>query len=580
MLDFNMDRTFNRKMLLLYFFATFFICNTISRAAETAAVPLTKPEKNLNDQITNRVEQDKTRKDKLQKNEQETRSSQQDFSKSTVNFPEETPCYLINDVYYKKDNKKLNLSTLNYFTDQAKGKCLGSRGIKLLADIMQNEIIRLGYITTRISMPPQNLNSHELHFDIVSGNIGKIKLVEGGANYISLTNTLPLAEGDLLNLSDLEQGSFNLQRVPGSRVKITLTPGAEKGESDIIIHREQDKFWQIGAWLNDAGSRATGRYQAGAVLYLNNITSLSDTLYVSLGHDIDTMNKPQGNSNQSVGYSVPWGYWSMDLYASRSRYQQRVQANWSDWMLNNDNFYYSAQLNRQLSNTVHQRTTMGMQIFNTRSRYYYEDFELGSMRKHNAGWKAILEHQHYFGNSVVNGSLSYQKKMPWFGSASTQEQQERVIDSEGRVITLDLQASVNIDLLSQTLNYSPHFMLQLSPDMLSSLDRFALGNRWTVRGFDGEANLQENQGWYWRNDFTWVLPDKNYQPYLGLDIGQVMGNKSQQYYSGKMLAGSVIGLRGRAWNTGYDIFAGIPLKKPQEFHTDPLSLGFSLQWKY
>lgn len=575
-----MDRTFNIKMMLLSFFAVFFIYNTASRAAETASPQLTNSDKPLNTQAASRVGQDKTRKDQLQQSEKETRSSKQEFNRSAINFPEESPCYLINNVYYKKDSEKLNLSTLNYFTNQAKKKCLGSKGIKLLADIMQNEIIRLGYITTRISLPQQNLNSHELHFDIISGNIGKIKLTEGGANYINLKNTLPLAEGDLLNLSDLEQGSFNLQRVPGSAVKISLIPGAEKGESDILIHREQDKFWQVGAWLNDAGSKTTGRYQAGAVLYLNNITSLSDTLYVSLGHDIDTLNKPQGNSNQSVGYSVPWGYWWLDLYASRSRYQQRVQANWSNWMLNNDNFFYSAQLNRQLSNTVHQRTTMGLQIFNARSRYYYEDFELGSMRKHNAGWKAVLQQQRYFENAVVNGSLSYQKKMPWFGSSSTQEQQQKVIDNKGRVIKFDLQASMNIALLAQTLNYSPHFSLQLSPDTLSSLDGFVLGNRWTVRGFDGEASLLENQGWYWRNDMTWVLPERKYQPYLGLDVGQVIGNKSQEYYSGKILAGSVIGLRGRVWNTEYDIFSGTPLIKPHSFHTDPLTLGFSLQWQY
>lgn len=575
-----MDGNFNIKMMLLAFFTFFLLYNTASRAAEMASTPLTHAEKTVNQQTVSRVGQDKNRKDRLQKTAKEDRSSKQGFDRKIINFPEEPVCYFINDIYYKKDNDQLKLKTLDYFTRQAKKKCLGRKGIKVLADVMQNEIIRLGYITTRISMPQQNLNNHELHFDIVSGNIGKIKLVEGGANYINLKNTLPLTEGDLLNLSDLEQGSFNLQRVPGSTVKIDLIPGTEKGESDIFIHRKQDKFWQVGAWLNDAGNKATGRYQAGAALYLNNITSLSDTLYVSLGHDIDTLNKPQGNSNQSVGYSIPWGYWWVDLYGSRSRYQQRVQANWSDWMLNNDNVYYSAQLNRQLSNTVHQRTTAGLQIFNTRSRYYYEDFELGSMRKHNAGWKAVLQQQRYFENAVVNGSLSYQKKMPWFGSPSTQEQQRKVIDGKGRVINLDLQASMNISLLSQTLNYSPHFTLQLSPDALSSLDGFALGNRWTIRGFDGEANLQEDQGWFLRNDVTWVLPDKNYQPYLGLDVGQVIGNKSQQYYSGKMLAGSAVGLRGRVWNTGYDIFAGTPLKKPQRFHTDPLTLGFSLQWKY
>ncbi len=575
-----MDSHASIKIILLHFFWAFFIYNTASAAAEADSPKPVSTEALIATQTINWNEQDKIRKQLLQSKMKENYSSRESPQKNTLIFPKEENCYKMNKVYYKKDNAGINLKTLDYFTHQAQGKCLGVKGIKLLADVIQNELIRLGYITTRLSMPEQDLNSHELHFDIVSGKVGKIKLAEGGANYINLKTSLPLSEGDLLNLSDLEQGSFNLQRVPGSAVKIDLIPGTKKGESDILIHRQQDKFWQVGAWLNDAGSKATGRYQAGAALYLHNITSLSDTLYASLGHDIDTLNKPQGNSNQAVGYSIPWGYWWMDLYASRSRYQQRVQANWSDWMLNNKNVYYSAQLNRQLSNTVHQRTSLGMQIFNTHSRYYYEAFELNSMRKHNAGLKAILLHQRYFDNAVVNGSLSYQKKMPWFGSSSTLEQRKKVIDSEGRVISLNLQASINTALLGQTLNYSPHFMLQLSPDRLSSLEGFTLGSRWTVRGFDGEANLQESQGWLWRNDITWVLPDRSYQPYLGLDIGRVIGNKSKQYYAGKLLMGSVTGLRGKFWNTGYDFFAGTPLKKPQGFHSNAMNLGFSLNWKY
>ena len=68
--------------------------------------------------------------------------------------------------------------------------------------------------------------------------------------------------------------------------------------------------------------------------------------------------------------------------------------------------------------------------------------------------------------------------------------------------------------------------------------------------------------------------------YIGLDIGQAIGHSSQQYYSGKTLAGGVAGVQGDLWQTHYDLFAGLPLYQPQAFHTDPLTLGFSLQWKY
>lgn len=575
-----MERACVLRQSLLSALIILFTSSSVCSYAESRIAAPPAVNKTVSVDAANSVEQDKVRKEKLMPKVQGMSSKKQSFAYSEINFPQENPCYEIDTVSYVTDNKNLKLDSLHAFTDQAQGKCLGIEGIRVLAKVLQNEVIRLGYITTRIAMPDQNLNNRTLRFDINAGNVGKIILQEGSGHYISLKNTLPLREGELLSLSDLEQGSFNLQRVPGSAVKINLIPGSEKGESDIYIQREQDKYWQVGTWLNDAGSEATGRYQGGAALYLNNLTSLSDTLYFSYGHDITTKNKIEGNSNKSVGYSVPWGYWWLDLYASHSDYQQFVEGNWASWTLNNKNTYYSAQLNRLLARTAAQTTSVGLQIFNSDSRYFLNDFHMISMHKKNAGWKAMLQHQRNYNNAALAATLSYQKKMPWFNSSHTLEQQQALIDRDGRIIALDVEASMNFRLYDRWLNYSPRISMQYSPDRLSSLNRFAVGNRWTVRGFDGEASLQDNKGWYWRNDLSWVIPERNVQPYIGVDIGQVYGNNNKHTYSGNTVAGSVAGLRGKLWQTSYDLFAGTPLKKPDGFHTDPLTLGFSLQWKY
>lgn len=572
-----MDSFLSIRTMMPVFIIILFSLNTETQAAEA---PTENAIKSLHDQSINQIEQDKNRKEKLLKTERGERSTKQETNKEIIHFPDEKTCYVIDKVSWKKDNSTLNLRTLDYFTHQAQGKCLGIKGIRLLTKVLQDEIIRLGYITTRINLPEQDLNKRELYFDINAGKISKIRLKEGGSNYINLKTTLPFREGDLLSLSELEQGSFNLQHVAGSQVRLNVIPGERKGESEILINRYQDKYWQVSAWMDDAGNESTGRYQAGGALYLNNVTSLSDTLFISAGHDLNHRNKPEGNNNQSIGYSVPFGFWWMDLYASQSRYKQHIEGNSLDWMLNNKNYYFSTQISRLLSHTVHQKSIVELQIFNAGTHYYYNDYELTSMHKRNAGWKVRLQHQHYFDNAAVSASLSYQKKMPWFSSSKTVEQQYGLIDSAGRIITLDLQGSMNFSLLGQILNYSPRFNLQLSPDTLSSLDRYSLGNRWTVRGFNGENNLQDNQGWFFSNDLSWVFAGKSYQPYLGIDFGQVIGDYSQQYYSGRTLTGSVAGLRGRLWNTHYDFFFGAPLYKPQGLHTDPLNLGFSLYWKY
>ena len=133
------------------------------------------------------------------------------------------------------------------------------------------------------------------------------------------------------------------------------------------------------------------------------------------------------------------------------------------------------------------------------------------------------------------------------------------------------------ELVRTFLSYAPEFNLQISPDRLTMQNKFSIGNRWTVRGFDGERNMTQNQGWYWRNTLNWNIPESQQQLYLGLDVGRIISN-SDDGYSGRVLAGSTIGLRGEKWQTHYDIFAGAPLIKPSTFINDDLVLGFSLQW--
>jgi len=559
--------------LLLFFIPGAIPAFLFSERAESA--PLMTAE----NENANALQQDRFRKEQLVPRLQQGASEKQHLTPEEIAFPQEKKCFPIEKVTFSQDSKKLRLEKLKYFTSQAEGKCLGIEGIRQLAKTLQNEIIRAGYITTRVNLPDQNLSDRQLRFVINAGKAGRIVLNKASGNAINLTSTLPFKEGDLLELSDLEQGSLNLQRVPGSQVKVNLVPGSNPGESDIYIQREQDKYWQAAAWLNDAGSVATGRYQGAAALYLNNLSSLSDILYFSYGHDMAPKHATKGNRSKSVGYSLPWGYWWLDLYASHSDYRQPVTGKWAEWTLNNTNRYYSAQLNRLISRTVHQTSTLGLQIFNAASHYSLDNADLASMQKKNAGWKVVLQYQIRGDNASLVTTLSYQRKMPWFNSSQTIEEQYGLIDKQGRIVTLDLEGSVNVHIPDRWLNYSSRFSLQYSPDTLSSLNRFSLANRWTVRGFDGEYSLQDNNGWYWRNDIS-LAPDKPFQPYIGMDAGQIYGKNRPQYYAGKTVVGSVAGLRGTLMQTHIDLFAGTPLKKPKAFHSDPLTLGFSMQWKY
>jgi hemolysin activation/secretion protein len=106
-------------------------------------------------------------------------------------------------------------------------------------------------------------------------------------------------------------------------------------------------------------------------------------------------------------------------------------------------------------------------------------------------------------------------------------------------------------------------------------DRFSIGGRYTVRGFDGENTLAADRGWLMRNDLGLLLGASSAEAYLGIDYGEVAG-PSSDLLLGKRLAGAVIGLRGGYKNVSYDFFLGEPIKKPDGFRTASTTAGFRL----
>lgn len=528
---------------------------------------------------TSQSDQDRAREAALTPQTQEYNSSQVNSSRETLIFPKERDCKYIKEIHIESEDNKLTQKLLGKLLLQAKSRCLGIEGIRLLTRSLQNELIVKGYITSLIDVPTQSLESGILRLSLTYGKIGHIAYADDDkVRKSSLWNALPFSENDLLRLPDLEQGMANLKRLPGASAHMNLLPGQNHAETDVLLTRKLDKLWQVGAWLDDAGSRATGRYQGGGALYFYDLASLNDIIYLSTGGDVEFNNHNKGNKNTSFYYSVPFGYWNMSLYAAHSQYLQQFYGRWSTTDYESKNRHLSATFGRLLSHTRTQKTSLDVKIFKSTSRYYFGGEELRVMRKQNPTWDISLRHQHYFSNAIVDASVGLQNRLPWLSSMPTPEEKAGLYDNESRILHADVQAYMKFAATGDKFTYAPQIRLQLSPDELSSDNKINIGSRWTVRGFDGERTLSGNQGWYWRNDFIWDIPSPVKQFYVGLDIGRLTG--SEQYDQGKVLSGAVTGLRGEIFSTQYDFFVGTPLYKPADFHSQALNMGFSLQWRY
>jgi hemolysin activation/secretion protein len=147
------------------------------------------------------------------------------------------------------------------------------------------------------------------------------------------------------------------------------------------------------------------------------------------------------------------------------------------------------------------------------------------------------------------------------------------------MLTWDVSLAVPFRVADLPLRYLGAFRGQYTRDALFAQDFFSIGNRYTVRGFDGQRTLASDRGWLVRNELAAPIPLAGHEVYAGLDYGEVSGVASQQL-ANRHLTGGVTGLRGgfRGWL--YEAFVGWALWKPDWFPSSTPTYGFQLLYAF
>ncbi|URQ62548.1 ShlB/FhaC/HecB family hemolysin secretion/activation protein [Pantoea alhagi] len=537
------------------------------------------------EQLQHQQEQQQARQQQLMPETPDIRLSEALPASSRLAFPIETPCFVIHHVTLSGKEALPHWVPLQRLADQAQGHCLGVKGINLLMSTLQNRLINHGWVTTRILAPQQDLREGGLKLLIVPGKIRKVALMSSSSPHVNLYPTMPAHAGELLDLRDIEQGLENLQRLPGVEARMALRPGDKPGESDVIIQRTQRRFWRLGAWLDDTGTESTGRYQSGLMLALDNPTSLSDLLYFTASRDLRFAGR-KSSKNFSGHYSVPIGYWLFAVAASDYDYRQTVAGYSSDFLYAGRSRSLDLQVSRVLHRSAVSKTTTTYDVLVKESRNFINNTEIVSQQRRTSAWRLGLSHRHYIGPATLDAGVSYQRGTRWFGALPAWEESyedDSWATARSKILTWQAGLTAPFSLGNQHLSYNIQYRRQMSNTPLTPQDEFAIGNRWTVRGFDGERTLSASRGWTLQNTLAWQTPVPAQEFYLGADYGEVGGNRATQgALPGSHLAGGVAGLRGAIApaNISYDFFAGIPLSKPEGFKTDPVTYGFSLNWNY
>lgn len=487
---------------------------------------------------------------------------------------DESPCFTINTLKLTGDDASRFQWALDAASG-AKGRCLGSQGILLVINKVQNAILEQGYVTTRVMAQEQDLTQGSFTLTLQPGRIDNVRFVEPVSYRARMWNAVPARSGDILNLRDIEQALENFKRVPNVEADIKIVPGARDATSDLLITWKESRPFHLSLGLDDSGSESTGKYQGSTTLSIDAPFAQNDLFYANLGRSL-FRDGPYDSRSHTVNYSIPVGYWNFSANYNDYDYHQNI-ANANEILRysgksENTQFTVSRLLFR---NQVH-KTTLNLRGYRRHSTNAVDDIALTQQERRATGWELGLNQRSYLGDATLDANLNWRRGIGAFGALRVPEEDNNTGTSRPSLMTGDISLNQPFTWMGQSWRVNTSLRGQWSNQPLIPQDRLSIGGRYTVRGFDGEQNLSGEKGLIWRNELAWNVLASGHELYWGVDYGRVDG-PGTRYLAGQQLAGSAIGLRGALWQRfSYDLFAGVPLYKPENFHTSGVTTGFSI----
>ncbi|EPG6795982.1 ShlB/FhaC/HecB family hemolysin secretion/activation protein [Klebsiella aerogenes] len=483
-------------------------------------------------------------------------------------FPQETPCFQINELILSDDF--LDNNELKKIKNQVVGQCLGMNGLKKAAVLFQDYYINAGYITTRVEIPTQDLSTKKLKLTVVPGRISEI-VVAG--NDISKW-ILPFSDGDILNIRGLEQGLENIQRTPEVDVKINILPGSENGSSKVVINTQRKKKWSLRASYNNFGDQSTGSELIGGTSYLYNVTGLSDFFYLA-----GTGSQTGGYKNVSTYYSVPFGYYDLSLYYSKSKSHQGIDIGAYTFDYIGKTEYFSLKGNRMLYRNVNSKLSASAELIRRKYDYTLGGTELVLQKRDMGNVRLGVNYKRNFTGAALDSTVTWQRFTKAFGGTDTPDMRTGTVSKESQIVNLNVNYVKWLTMLPVNAYYELNFGAQYSPDNLTLQDQFTIGDRWSVRGFQNSDGIYGNKGFFLQNTLNAVTGYKGLIPYIGADYGQIIGKLPSQNLSGKKIMGGILGVKGAVRALEYDASVSAPFIYPNNLDVDEYKLNFNFAYQ-
>lgn len=464
--------------------------------------------------------------------------------------------------------------------------CLGPTRLNELLRTVTHFYLDRGYVTSRAYLPQQDLADGRLELRVVEGRLEGLDSTDGGLSARQLRMAFPGEPGEHLNLRELEQMVDQLGRLPSQKARIELAPGEQVGSSRVQVLSERSKAWRVRLGRHNEGERSTGEQQWALGFDWDNPLDRNDQLTLRAGRDA-VSDSYRHSHNQSLGYSLPWGWWTFSYGYNQSYYRALNRGAGFDFKVDGDSNNHYLRADRLLHRDALSKSGVHLEASHQRSRNYIEDSLIDVSSQRLSELSVGLSHGRRIGHAFINVDIGWQHGTGAFDAQRDGDPQFGEPVARYNKYDLTLSYLQPFQLWGESFGVDSLLHIQRSEDVLYGPQRISIGGLHSVRGFKDQS-LSGDSGGYWRNNLRWrralnwqalrpLLSE--YSVALGYDIGQIKSDAYNPHRRGR-LSGNAIELSARGEHLAASLTFARSLSRPGVIVRDERPLHFRIDMSF
>ncbi len=458
---------------------------------------ITRQQQNEIEEQKRYKEQDAIEKERARKQKEGRVKKQQPEVSATIPV-----CFAIKEIKLnnaesisKRQQKKLTSPFL--------AKCFEAKILSEIITKIQSYYNEKGYVAARVSVPKQNIQSGVIELNVLEGKIDEI--IVGNNSFgdkMQEFTAFGINEGNVLQIEDINQGVYQINRLPSNSAKIKIEPSDNEGEAKVYVVNEKKFPVRTTIGYDNLGNEFTGIKRTNFSGSLDNLLFLNDNINLNYSTNLNDDSQKKDIKSLSSSISIPLGYNTISYDFSRSEFLGQSEGIVASIRLSGYSQRNNITFGRVLLNKGNLRISNNLSLTSKSSASYLNKQKIEvSERRLAIGTIGFLVSNYFKNGANIYLKPSYSRGLKILNAKQDESDSiSGIPKAQFEIFKLygSLSKQVVIPKLEFPVLLSTEIDSQHSKDTLFGSEQFSVGGYYSVQGFR-ENYITGDSGYYARN---------------------------------------------------------------------------------